>query len=239
MKTKQQKVKGYSYRTRKGKLVHVKAHTRTVKDDTATVTKAQYEARFKKRSVATQKTDKARRKRKTLSGERNKLKPGWNSKKTDWEGVDAPAFPVIKKEQVIRVLKGPLPTNYKIIKHWVKSRRTGKKLTRYRPMYRGKNIGGVRPYTKLKTAQKICKVHEGRRTGKIKNRSQEEEFLKGMYSPTSRRGSREHVGAAWTDPREKDYMVDWEAEDDPDLSYSERIAERKRKKRSGFGAFDY
>ncbi len=239
MKTKPQKVKGYTYRKRNGKKVTVKAHTRTVKDETVPITKKQYEGRFKKQAERTQRADKSRRKRNTLTGKTNKLKPGWNPKKTDWENVDAPAFPTIRKEQVIKVLRGSIPANYKIIKYWIKSKATGKKLTRYRPTYQGKNIGGVRAYTTLKTAQRICKVHEGRRTGKIKNVSQEAAFYKELHSPTTKRGSKQYAGPAWKDPRETDYGIDWEAEDDSSLSYSERMAERKEKKRRGYGAFDY
>ena len=236
---KTQKVKGYTYRKRNGKKVTVKAHKRTVKDDTQPVTKKQYEARFKKQTGRTQKADRSRRKKCTLTGKTNKLRPGWSPDKQDWEGVDAPAFPTIKKEQVIKVLKGSIPTNYKIIKYWVKSKRGGNKLIRYRPTYRSKNIGGVKPYTKLKTAQGTCKVHEGRRTGKIKNVSQETAFYKAMYSPTTQRGSKGYAGPARKDPKENDFGVDWEAEDDHSLSYAERLTERKRKKRSGYGALDY
>ena len=236
---KTQKVKGYTYRKRNGKKVSVKAHERIVKDDTQPVTKKQYEARFKKRAGKTQNADKSRRKKCTLKGKTNKLRPGWNPGKQDWEGVDAPAFPIIRKEQVIRVLKGSIPANYRIVKYWIKSKQKGKRLTRYRPTYRNKNIGGVKPYLKLKTAQTVCIVHEGRRTGKIKNVSQEAAFYKAMYSPTTQRGSKGYAGPAWKDPKENDFEVDWEAEDDSSLSYSERMRERKAKKRRGYGALDY
>ena len=83
MTTKNQKVKGYSYRKRNGKLVKVKAHARKIKDERVTVTKKQYEARSKKKPVKTQKRDNARRKRNTLTVATNKLKPGWNTKNVD------------------------------------------------------------------------------------------------------------------------------------------------------------
>lgn len=229
------KIKVKAHRVlKKGKWHNVKAYTKVVKDDRVTVTKKQYEARAKKKSLKVQKADNTRRKRNALCGTTNKLKPGWNTKRTDWEGVDAPAYPKIKKEQVIKRLTGQLPKGYKIVKYWRYAANKKNKVTRYRPTFQNKPIGGVRPYLKLKTAQKICNTHNGRRTGTIRNRSQEGELLR-----KGRSYREDYAGPAWKDPKQTDYVIDWEAEDDSSLSYSERMAERKRKKRTGYGAMDY
>lgn len=234
--TKKIKVKGYTFR-KNGKKCTVKGHTRKI--PAVTVTKKQYAAKFQNRPPSSQAGDKKRRSKNTLKGTKNKLRPGWNTENTDWVGVDARAYPKITKTQKIRTLTGSIPAGYKIIKFRMPSRKKGQNLTRYLPYCKGSPIGPTTPHAKLKDAQNICNRHHGRATGQIKNRSQENVFFQEMHRPISQRGSREHVGAAWTDPRQNNYMVDWKAEDDHSLSYSERLQERKKKKRSGFGALNW
>lgn len=226
MKTKKIKVKGSHY-WKNGKKHTIKPHTRIVKDDTKTVSKKEYSNKFKKRPKTEQKKDLKRRSKGALKGTKNKLSQNWDTKKYDWVGVDAKKYPTIKKSQVIRELKGPIPNGYKIIKYFVMGKNK-RKLSRYRPVYKRTPIGTINPYTNLKDAQNVCKMHHGRITGKVRNVNREEEFLRGKHK-TRKYDVRFEMGSqAWK--TERDSAYDDEMEDDHGISYSERLKERKYKR---------
>ena len=226
MKTKKIKVKGSNY-WKDGKKHTIKPHTRIVKDDSKTVSKKEYSNKFKKRPKTEQKKDLKRKSKGRLKGPKNKLTQNWDTKKYDWVGVDAKKYPTIKKSQIIQVLTGSIPKDYKIIKYFIRGKNNSK-LSRYRPIYKGKPLGTINPYTNLKDAQNVCKVHHGRIAGRIRNVNREEEFLRGKhntrkYDVRFEMGSKAHMN-------ERDSAYEDDMEEDHGISYSERLKERKYKR---------
>lgn len=156
-----------------GKMVTVKAHKRTVTTKKKRMTKDEYRKDFEKRPIREQRKDRSRTAKNTLvRGNVAFVSPNDDSVNIDWLGVDAKGFEVAPTGSKQTKLTKGMPENYSVVKF----EKNGK--VKYRPRFKGKNIGQTRFHTSYKNALKQVKQHNGRLTGIIKNNRAEDIFEK-------------------------------------------------------------
>lgn len=207
------KVKGHSY-WKNGNKITVKGHKRKVTKKVTTVTKEQYKKKAAQRPKASLKRDRSRTKKKAIAGRKTVLPANWNTKNYDWIGVDARGYPKIPKANAR--LKGGYP-GYTIVKF-----KTLRGKSRYMCLYKGNKIGPTTPYNNLQAAKKLCKVHHGRRTGKIRNARQADVLHKQTHTV-------KNPYRKIHDPHYDDAYDDSDAWYDSDITRSENISEGKRR----------
>jgi hypothetical protein len=201
-----------------GKVITVKAHDRIITVNKKEISKEEYLNEFEKRPFQDQKRDKSRTlKRNLVRGNTALINPNDNSSTIDWLGVDAKGFQLPPKNSTQSVLFKGLPNGYEIHKYKI-----GNSI-KYRPKFKGINIGQTTLHTSYQNALNQVKTHKGRLDGSIKNISVEDRFEADMHRVSRFKG--EEYGD--TIRNDKDLFDSSQLDDD--LYYSEKIGEFNKK----------